>query len=95
MAFEKLTLFEIRLDDAHFGDSNEYEFDGEDGAESAEMESVSGGSRARRVAGLVAASVLVSVAAALAARRLLGGDEDEEAGEAAEIELEEDVDTVA
>ncbi|WP_436931346.1 hypothetical protein [Halosimplex halobium] len=81
MVFENLTLFEVHLDDAQFGTdagrSDERdadvalpEPDSDDDRETAD----SSGGRGRFVK-LAVASVVVSVAATLVARRVAGGDD--------------------
>ena len=100
MVFEKLTLFEIRLDDARFSNKIGSESDDEHEVETestemetsemetSEAESASGGSRIRRVAGLAVVGVVVGT---LAARRLRGRDD----ATTVELEGEDDVELVA
>ncbi|WP_439027868.1 hypothetical protein [Haloarchaeobius sp. DT45] len=84
MVFEKLTLFEIRMDGAKIGGGEGVDIpvEVERDVETASDASSSGAGRAVKLAVL---SVVVSIAAATIARRLVGGED-----ESAEIELEDE-----
>ncbi|WP_435359857.1 hypothetical protein [Haloarchaeobius sp. DFWS5] len=85
MVFEKLTLFEIRMDGAKFGGEGGVEIPTEADREAdVEMESSESRSGASKALRLLALSVGLSLAATAVARRLASGEDDE----AAEIEFE-------
>ncbi|WP_435334236.1 hypothetical protein [Haloarchaeobius sp. TZWWS8] len=83
MAFEKLTLFEIRMDGAKFGGESGVDVPDETGRE-VQTESSTSGSGAGTKLATVVVLVGLSVAATAIARKLSG-----EPGESADIEFEE------
>lgn len=96
MVFENLTIFEVHLEDAQFGPESMGESEEPEASETnakvsdevADSED-EGGVPVKR---LIVASVLVSIVATVAARRLFGDDEPEvEIDTADESEREDDV----
>jgi hypothetical protein len=98
---QKITLFELHFDGASFGnttaesESTSDETMAEEALTGDEDASETGGSRGRKVLGLVVASVVVSVVVSTIARRIAGEDEEFEAIEfESESESEEPIDVV-
>ncbi|WP_415378501.1 hypothetical protein [Halosimplex sp. TS25] len=100
MVFENVTLFEVHLDDAQFGPGagrasddardeavDAVRRDADERATGSEPTDEEGSGRSR-IAKLAVASVVVSVVATLAARRLTGRDDEPafDAGDADEVE---------
>jgi len=100
---QKITLVELHFDGASFGntttesESTSDETLGEEELTADEDASGAGGSRGRKVLGLVVASVVVSAVVSTIARRIAGGSDEFEAIEfdsGSDSESEEPIDVV-